>query len=147
MSDPGELLLDTPASRPCTHKRHHPHGTRGRYSQDRCRCVPCRTAALTYETNRNRQKVYGRWNAYADAEPVRRHVRSLMEYGIGWRTIAETAGVSHETVKHLLYGKPSRGQQPSRRVLPRTADALLAVTFGRRRTSETPDLLTKEAIG
>lgn len=141
----GELMLDTPATRPCTHRRvHHDHGTIGRYAQDKCRCAACSEAKHDYDRNRKRQIAYGRWNAFADAGPVREHVRSLMRFGIGWRTVADHAGVSHETVKRLLYGKPTRGQPPTRRMLPRTADALLAVSFGRHRAPETPDLFTKE---
>lgn len=109
------------------------HGTHACYTIDGCRCLPCRSAHTTYETKRVRDNAYRRPRQVA-AEPVRAHVRSLMaprkgsSRGMGWKRIAETAGVPTGTVWKLLYGVPSEGRPPSRRVRVSTADALLAVT-------------------
>lgn len=127
----GELMLDTPATRPCTHRRVHQHGTVQRYNQDRCKCVECRKAVADYQRTRHHQISYGRWSAYVDATPVRAHVRELMRAGEGWKAIAELAGVSEQTVQRLLYG--GRGRPPAVRMLRRTADALLDLGIGRRR--------------
>lgn len=131
MTAADELLLDTPAARPCNHKRHHDHGTVQRYNQDRCKCLACRSAIAEYNRSRRRQISYGRWSAYVDAAPVRVHVRELMRAGEGWKAVAELAGVSQQTVQRLLYGM--RGRPPAVRMLRRTADALLDLGIGRRR--------------
>jgi hypothetical protein len=86
---------------------------------------PSRTAE--YARNRRRQQAYGRWQPYVDAGPVRAHVRELMAYGVGWMRLAELSGIPKSTVEKLLYGCPSRGTDPSRRIRPETASKLLAV--------------------
>ncbi|MFM9373305.1 hypothetical protein [Streptomyces sp. Da 82-17] len=103
------------------------HGTRAKYVADRCRCEPCRTANRQAENHRYRQQAYGRWQPYVDARPARAHVRMLMEYGLGWKRIADLAGVGRGTVEKLLYGAAHRGMEPSKRVRPETATRLLAV--------------------
>jgi hypothetical protein len=143
MNPADELLLDTPATRPCTHRRvHHEHGDIGRYNEDGCRCLPCREAKSAYATNRHRQIAYGRWSAFADAAPVREHVQELMRAGLSWKTVAERTDLSEETVKALLYG---RNGAPVTRVRNHTATQLLAVKAGRRRTPQPEDLLNMEA--
>lgn len=124
-----QLLLDTPAARPCPHPRvNHQHGTPAAYHSDRCRCRPCVEANSAYTKHRNREIAYGRWNAWMDAGPVREHVRQLMGDGLTWRAIAERAHLSHSTVKQLLYGRPSKGEPPSVRVRRKTWTSLLGVT-------------------
>lgn len=121
-------LEETPAARPCQHPRaNHQHGTRVRYKMDRCRCTPCRDAQKAYMRDRSRQAAYGRWQPYVDAEPARRHVRDLMDAGLGWKQVAERSGVGTGCLSKLLWGSPTRGAAPSRRIRPATADALLAV--------------------
>lgn len=131
MTTAAGLLLDTPAARPCTHRREHGHGTVQRYNQDKCRCVPCRKAVADYNRSRRRQVGYGRWSGYVDARPVRAHVKDLMRAGEGWKAVADLAGISQLTVQRLLYGTSDRA--PTTRMLRRTADALLDVGIGRRR--------------
>lgn len=118
---------DSGPVRPCTHTRtHHDHG-RGRYVHDKCRCRTCRDAARDYEATRTRRQVYGTWQPYVDAEPARTHVRSLGAAGMGWKRVADLAGVPRGVITKLLYGDPKRGMGPSRRVRPATAAKLLAV--------------------
>lgn len=88
---------------------------------------PLPSSDAAYERNRRRQRAYGTWQPYVNAEPVRTHVRQLMAYGIGWMRVAELAGVPQGTVEKLLYGCPPRGMGPSKQVRPATADKLLAV--------------------
>lgn len=103
------------------------HGTYVKYKLDGCRCYPCCFAESQYRTNRSRAIAYGTWQPYVDAEPVRAHVRTLGEFGIGWMRLARIAGVPRGTVSKLLYGDPSRSMGPSKRLLPKNAAALLAV--------------------
>lgn len=103
------------------------HGTRAKYVVDKCRCTPCKDANRKAENHRYRQQAYGRWEPYIDAAPARAHVRMLMDYGIGWKRIAEMAGVGRGTVEKLLYGARHRGMEPSKGLRPETARRLLAV--------------------
>ena len=112
----------------------HSHGERITYVMHRCRCEECRGAANRYERHRVRQQAYGR-GALTDAEPVRAHIRALMGLGMGWKRVAETAGVSPSTVYPLLYGKyldqPDHPEHrpPRRQILKVNAEKLLAVTY------------------
>lgn len=103
-----------------------PHGN-AKYHLEKCRCPTCRQAARDYDNNRSRAIAYGRWQPYVDAEPVRQHVRALAEFGIGWMRLAKISGVPRGSVSKLLYGDPQRGMAPSKRILPKNAQAILAV--------------------
>jgi transcriptional regulator with XRE-family HTH domain len=103
-----------------------PHGN-AKYRLEGCRCNTCCKASSAYTNNRRRAIAYGRWQPYVDAEPVREHVRSLSEYGIGWIRLARLAGVPRGTMSKLLYGDSRRGLAPSKRLLPKNAQAILAV--------------------
>lgn len=116
--------------KPCLHKiANHQHGTYACYTLDRCRCEPCTVANSQSEAERNRLKLYGRYQKYVDAYPVRLHVRELMDYGIGLKQIVKVSGVSHGALWKLMYGKrqPDGSQTPARRVLRTTAEKLYAV--------------------
>ncbi|WP_329143575.1 hypothetical protein OIU91_06285 [Streptomyces sp. NBC_01456] len=103
------------------------HGTYVKHKLDACRCHPCCFAESQYRNNRSRAIAYGTWQPYVDAEPVRAHVKTLSEFGIGWMRLAKLAHVPRGSVSKLLYGDPSRGLAPSKRLLPKNAAALLAV--------------------
>ncbi|MFH8813098.1 hypothetical protein ACH4GZ_38865 [Streptomyces hygroscopicus] len=103
------------------------HGTYVKYKLDGCRCYPCCFADSEYRRNRERAIAYGTWQPFVDAEPVRAHVRSLMEFGIGWKRLAALAGVPTGAMSKLLYGDQRRNMAPSKQIRPRTAAALLAV--------------------
>lgn len=110
------------------------HGTRARYvlgpgpgTGPGCRCDACRAANRVEASWRNRQILYGRWQPYVDAQPVREHLRTLAAAGIGWRRAAGLARVSTGAVSRILYGSPGQ-RPPSQRVRPHTAAAILAVT-------------------
>lgn len=103
-----------------------PHGN-AKYHLEACRCPICTQAARDYDSNRRRAIAYGRWQPFVDAEPVRAHVRALAEFGIGWMRLARIAGVPRGSMSKLLYGDPKRGLAPSKRILPKNAQAILAV--------------------
>jgi hypothetical protein len=104
-----------------------PHGTYVKYKLDACRCYQCGYAASRYRHNRNRAIAYGTWQPYVDAEPVRQHVRTLMDFGIGWKRIAALARVHNGVIAKLLYGDARRGMDPSQRIRPHNASALLDI--------------------
>lgn len=134
------VLLDSPAARPCLCRRvTHEHGTTQAYQSDRCRCRSCSDANAAYQRGRYAAINHGRWNVWVDAAPVREHVRGLMAH-LGWRAIADEAHLNRATVKMLLYGQPSRGRSPSRRLRRKTAAALFAVTAGHQGVAEGAEL-------
>ncbi|WP_326828716.1 hypothetical protein OIE13_22660 [Streptosporangium sp. NBC_01810] len=98
-----------------------------RYKLDGCRCYPCAAAMSDYVRNRKRAIAYGRWEPYVDAEPVRVHVKTLSEFGIGWKRVAALAGISSGSMSKLLYGVPSQGRDPSKRIRPEAAVKILAI--------------------
>lgn len=124
--------------KPCLHKvAQHQHGTYACYTLDACRCLPCAAAVTAYENNRRRQNAYGRGDL-VDADPVRAHVNALRAQGMGFKRIAQAAGVSNATMTKLLYGhyapgpggRDGRGELlrgPSKRVTKATARKVLAV--------------------
>lgn len=114
----------------CTHKvATHVHGTHACYVLDRCRCTDCTTARREYEQKRKQ------WTGpyprilppRVDAAPVRDHVHSLMEQGMGLKRIGKIAGVAHGAVSKLVYGDYLRGSPPSKTVTRINATKLLAV--------------------
>lgn len=79
------------------------------YVKHRCGCAPCRVAARVRESNRRRQQAYGRYDTgLVDAGPVRAHVQKLRDAGMGWKRVAEVAGVGATCVETLIYGHKTR---------------------------------------
>jgi len=103
------------------------HGTRAKYTVDKCRCDECRRACAEYERERTARIA----PAYVLAQPAREHVEHLMALGMGFKRVAEVAGVSPSAVAALLYGKKvgDKHRAPTRRIRPETAAALLGVEF------------------
>lgn len=105
----------------------HPHGDINRYRRESCRCPECRAANAAEGRRRRRLIAYGQYRPDADAAPIREHVNNLRAAGLTVKGIAELAGVKQGVVNQLLYGRPSNGEPPSRRLRPWNADKLLAV--------------------
>ena len=103
------------------------HGTKAKYVVDKCRCDECKRGARDYERWRCRQRAYGK-AAYIDAGPARAHVQALQDAGMGWKRVARAAGLSESVVWKLLYGDRTRNLAPSKRIRPRTATLIFAVT-------------------
>src|SRR3954470_25062258 len=98
----------------------HQHGTRAAYVKDRCRCADCTAANTAVSRTAARERLYGRWQPYVDAGPVREHLAALRVAGIGVERIAHLAGLSVSHIRELA--EHSRGDTPgTRRVRPDTA--------------------------
>jgi len=100
-----------------------------------CRAAKPTAARLhrEYTRRRARQIAYGTWEPWADAAPVRNHVRRLRLAGASYEAIAAAAGVSPMTVHRLDRGQqhvPGRCavQRSSGRIRTVAAQRLLAVT-------------------
>lgn len=100
------------------------------YKLDGCRCYGCALACSQYRAQVERMKAEGAWQPFVDAEPVRQHLGFLSRHGIGWRRACHLAGVSTGGGTKILYGIPSAGRPPCRKVRPETAAKLIAVRPG-----------------
>ncbi len=101
------------------------------FIQHQCRCQPCVDAHNRRERTRTRQKAYGRFDTgLIDADPVREHILKLGEFGIGYKRVAELAGVGITGVRSLIWGRqdpgPRYGEIP-KRVAREKAAKILAV--------------------
>ncbi|MCW5959306.1 MAG: hypothetical protein KIS76_04035 [Pyrinomonadaceae bacterium] len=81
-----------------------PHGTRLRYMSG-CKCVPCKAANSTYEVGRAKARKNGEWNGIVPADRARRHIAHLSKVGIGYKTVADIAGMAHSTVFKIQSGR------------------------------------------
>lgn len=97
-----------------------PHGVRSRYVSG-CRCEECRRANREYQHRRALAQIRGDWNGLVDAKPVRRHLRKLSRKGVGYKTVADVAGVGHTALFQILSGRKTKTRA-------RSAKAVLAVT-------------------
>lgn len=89
------------------------------FIQHQCGCNPCRLAHNAREVRRRKLKAYGRFDTgLVDATPVREHILALGEYGIGYKRVAELAGVGVTGVRTLVWGRqdpgPRHGEIPKR---------------------------------
>ena len=107
-------------------KHEYPHGTNARYVFGRCRCDACRAANSASRKRRDYLKRTGR-SPDVDAAEARAHVLALMGTGMGYKRIAQAAGVDPKTVYILVAGRAERGTPPPKRIRRTTAEKLLAV--------------------
>ena len=109
------------------------HGTRVRYLHGPgpgqgagCRCAPCTQANSDYERLRARKTtapdVWGPPTELVDIdEELLEHVRALTAAGVGYKPLAQAAGVNPKTVLDLLH-------QRRRRIWPENRRRILSVT-------------------
>jgi AraC-like DNA-binding protein len=121
--------LQARVTRECTHPQaRHQHGTRAAYVKDHCRCTDCTAANTAASRTATRERIYGRWQPYVDAGPVREHIAVLRAAGIGVERIARLAGMSVSHIRDLAAQR--RGDSTAtRRVRPSTATRILAIAI------------------
>ncbi|AYN57836.1 helix-turn-helix DNA binding protein [Arthrobacter phage Eileen] len=106
----------------------HVHGTPVAYVIDKCRCRDCTDAATATNVEREKQKLFGRYDSgRVDAAPVRAHLAFLIENGMSAKRISKVSGIALSTVGQLIWGRKERGHKPYPRVMKTTADKILAV--------------------
>jgi len=118
----------------------YPHGDRRKYILEGCHCDRCRAANNAYESGRRKLKAYGKAGNVA-ATAAREHVAKLMSHGMGYKRIAEKAGVNPKTVYVLVAGRSERGTPPPEQIRKTTSDKLLAVRFDAERPRQLVDAL------
>lgn len=93
--------------------------------------MSCTDASLAEERRRRREAGIPAQPDRVDAEPIRAHVRSLMDAGMSVFGIADTAEVSLSGLKTLLYGRSGdrKGEYPAN-IEAAKAEKLLAVKAG-----------------
>lgn len=110
----------------------HRHGEVGTcYVHHQCRCADCVSSQTKRNYRRLQLKAYGRYDTgLVDAGPVREHMMALAEFGLGYKRVAQLAGVGVTAVRSILWGRqepgPRYGELP-KRVKRETAEAVLAV--------------------
>ena len=104
----------------------HAHGTRAAYVSDRCGCTRCRAANRAAEEHRTAAIAVGRWDPYADAQPVREHLGHLRQQGLGIERIAQLSNVPKGTVRRL-FSYSLDPEAPPHRTRAVTARRLLAL--------------------
>jgi len=117
------------AKRDCACKvARHEHGTRTAYVVDKCRCRACMDANMAASKEREKAKLYGRYDSgRVDAGPVREHIAFLGESGVSLKQLAKLTGLSLSTVSATVYGRVERGHGPYPRVAVGTAEKILAI--------------------
>jgi AraC-like DNA-binding protein len=114
-------------TRECHHPRaRHTHGTRAAYVRDRCRCANCTAANTTASNEMHRARTFGRWKPYIDAAPVRAHIQTLRQIGVGVDQIASLAGLSSSHVRGLIY-PTGRSNRPFQKIRRETARRILSI--------------------
>lgn len=91
------------------------HGSRPCY-QAGCKCLPCRSANALYAQRRAMSPQPG-WTEPREAQA---HLLTLQAHGIGYRRVAQLAGISRATVKAIRNGDRTR-------ILQRHHAAIVAV--------------------
>lgn len=112
----------------------HKHGASSTcYIIHKCRCFKCCLATSQRARRREEAHAAGTFDSgLVDAGPVREHLELLRSSGLGYKRIAELAGVGTTTVSQLIYGRKGSLKDPRRgevlkRISRKTADALFAV--------------------
>lgn len=99
----------------------HPHATRLRYLSG-CRCLPCRAANSDYAVHRAQAIAKGQSNRIVNAEVARLHILALGKRGMGYKRVADAAGVARSIVAGIRMGRRPNAREESVR-------SILAVTF------------------
>lgn len=103
--------------------------SRGRYVQG-CRCTACTKANNDYWHKREKDKAKEAFGAkdpyFTDAEPVRMHLRYLLEKGFTKRGICRDYGISRATIHNIMTAHGRTGK-PVERVKTVTALQILEI--------------------
>ena len=110
----------------------HRHAASGTcYVHHQCRCAPCSEARAARDLARRKLQAYGRYESgLVDVGPVREHLVMLAEAGMGYKRVAEVAGLGITPVRNIIWGRQDAGPRKGemlKRVKRETAEAILAV--------------------
>lgn len=101
------------------------------YIRHQCRCDECCVASARRQAKRKKLQAYGRYDSgLVDAGPVREHVLMLSEFGIGYKRLAELAGIPKHVPRNLVQGRAGergRAGELQKRMKRENAERILAV--------------------
>jgi hypothetical protein len=90
------------------------HGTRASYEAG-CRCLRCRAAKSRYNSERESARRKGDTRDLVDAAAARAHIRKLSKVGVGYKSVADAAGISHTTAMLIRSGERTQLRQSTER--------------------------------
>ena len=82
----------------------HTEPSRRCYCVCGCRCADCREQHRVYNARLRRQDSYGQPRR-VDAAPIRARIEQARKAGVGWKRMADLAGVSRSSFYKLLSGQ------------------------------------------
>jgi len=82
----------------------HSEPSRRCYCVCGCRCPECREEQRAYAARYSRDQAYGRVRR-VPADEVRRHVERMRQAGVGWKRLADEAGVGRSTLWKIIEGR------------------------------------------
>ena len=103
------------------------HGTRAKYTIERCRCEPCTIANRIYARNLAREHAARAYGfdvepRLIDATSSRERLVLLRRNGIGLRTVEKLTGIDRKTALNIISGE-------TKRVRPETYDLLMSIAY------------------
>jgi len=84
-----------------------------KYRLEGCRCYVCAAARSEYDRRRTMAITAGTWRI--DSAVVRDHLAVLAAQGMGYKRVAEVAGVHRSTVGRIIWGTGGRPAPPTTR--------------------------------
>lgn len=83
-----------------------------------------RSASARWQVRRRQLMAYGQWEPFVDAEPVRAHLKKIMDAGMPIWAVCKHLGLPHESsLQHVLYGRGDYG--PGQMIRRETAELVL----------------------
>lgn len=122
------------------------HNTLTCYTSYRCRRPACVQRYNDHNMERLRAQKEGAWNRLIDATPVREHLLKLQAQNVGPGAVANTTGVSIDTIISFTQAQPSQNRGRRQRTTPEIAAKILAVTVENHRAGRVPSLGTIRRI-
>jgi hypothetical protein len=90
------------------------HGVRVSYEAG-CRCIQCRAAKSRYNTEREAARKQGDTRDIVDASAARAHIKKLSRAGVGYKSVADAAGIAHGIAFQIRSGERRRIRQSTER--------------------------------
>jgi hypothetical protein len=90
--------------------RDYPHGTRARYTAQKCRCNDCRRANREYARTITR-------DPRVSSIPVQKHIAALQAQGIGLRAISDATDIPRVALKRWQLGQPTIKRSLAEKIL------------------------------
>jgi hypothetical protein len=101
------------------------HGVRISY-QAGCRCLLCRAAKSRYNCQRELARKQGDTRDLVSAAAARAYIRKLSKIGVGYKTVADAAGIARSITMEIRSGKRTQIRQSTERKILAVDKAAIA---------------------